>query len=492
MTAAAPAPTAIASAPAAAAAATQLAMERARIDASTRGPVIFFFLSAVLWLLVSTVLGLISSIQLHSPGFLADVPFLTYGRVWPAYQNTLLYGWASQVGIGVVLWLLARLCRVEVKLGGVLMVAGVFWNFGLSIGIGGILAGSGSGVEWMELPGSAALIMFIGYAIVALWAAMIFGFRRQGPAYVSVWYAFAAMLWLPWAFGTGYLANQLTSVQGVMHSVIAAWASHSILNMWITGVGLATAYYLIPKVINRPIHSYNLAAVGFWSWLAFGGITGLVRLSGGPVPAWLVTLSIAANILLLVMIVTVTKNFVMTMRGQYHMVYHSPTIRFAFFGAIAFSISGVLGLLSSLRSFDRILHFTHFQAAQQHLVLYAFFTMVMFGAIYYILPRLVGCEWLSSSMISLHFWGAAYGGGTMIAMLLFGGVAFGLSLDDPESLFSQVIETGEIYAISRTIAWSLVVLGQMVFTLHFLLMLMRIGQPGGQATLFAPIEEEKH
>ena len=95
-------------------------------------------------------------------------------------------------------------------------------------------------------------------------------------------------------------------------------------------------------------------------------------------------------------------------------------------------------------------------------------------------------------MISLHFWGAAYGGGTMIAMLLFGGVAYGLSLDDPEALFSQVIETGEIYAISRTIAWSLVVLGQIVFTLHFLLMLLRIGQPGGQATLFAPIEEETH
>jgi hypothetical protein len=131
--------------------------------------------------------------------------------------------------------------------------------------------------------------------------------------------------------------------------------------------------------------------------------------------------SIAANILLLVPIVTITMNFLMTMRGHYHMVYHSPTMRFTFFGAIAFVVASVVGLVSSLRSADRLLHFTQFQVAQQHLLLYAFFSMIMFGAIYYITPRLVGCEWLSASLIKVHFWGSAYGGGMMIVLLAFAG-----------------------------------------------------------------------
>ena len=159
---------------------------------------------------------------------------------------------------------------------------------------------------------------------------------------------------------------------------------------------------------------------------------------------------------------------------------------------IAFALACVIALLTSLRSVDRILHFTFFQSAQNHLLLYAFFSMVMFGAIYYIVPRLVGCEWLSSSMISYHFWASAYGGGLLIGVLGIGGIAFGTSLANPGAMFSQVIQSGAVYYIASTIAWGMLLLGHLIFALHFLLMACRIGQPAGEATLFAPIGEEKH
>jgi cytochrome c oxidase cbb3-type subunit 1 len=235
-----------------------------------------------------------------------------------------------------------------------------------------------------------------------------------------------------------------------------------------------------------------VAAIGFGTFILCAGLTGAVRLSGGPVPAWLVTLSISANILLLVQIVTVAVNLVATMNDRYHMVYHSPTLRFTFFGVVAFLIASVLGLLASLRSIDRILHFTQFQNAHMHLVLYAFFSMVIFGAIYYILPRLVGCEWLSSSLITMHFYGSAYGGGTLIAMLAFGGIAAGISFNDPDATFAQIIQMGAVYLPGASIGWALITLGHLIFALHFLLMLLRIGQLGGQPTLFAPLEEQPH
>jgi cytochrome c oxidase cbb3-type subunit 1 len=494
MTAVATAPTStIAAAPASTSEATFPAAERAAIDASARGPVLFFFGNALLWLMLGTMLGLIASIQLYSPGFLANIPFLSYGRIWPAFTNTMSFGWASLAGLGVTIWLLARLGRVRVKIPGVLITGAVFWQVGLTYGVISILGGKTTGLEGLEIPTGSAILMLIGYLLVALWALLLFSFRSQTTPFISVWYLVAALLWFPWSFALAHAAHVLPNVPAVVQSLVAAWATQNFLNVWLTAIGLATAYYLIPKVVDRPVHSYNLASIGFWSFIIFAGLTGAVRLSGGPIPAWIVSLSIAATILLIVQIVTVTTNFVLTMRGQFHMVYHSPTIRFTFFGAISFTVASVIGLFGSLRSVDRIVHFTQFQTGETQLILYSFFSMVMFGAIYYILPRIVGCEWLSSSMIRLHFLAAAYGGGLLVITLLISGLMTGSALADPAISFKQAMETSTLLMPGRIGGWILLGIGHLIFGMHFLLMLLRIGQPGGDPTLFAPIgEEEKH
>ncbi len=468
------------------------AVERALIDASTRGPVLTFFATGIAWLLVATLFGLIAGIKLHSPGFLADIPWLTYGRVYPAYTNAFLYGWCSLAGMGVAVWTMARLCRVSVRAPGALIIGAALWNLGLLIGIVSILAGNGRPLEGLEIPAAASWIMFIGFVFIGLWGAVLYRYRRSAVAYISVWYLLGAFFWFPWIFATANVLTGLPEVRGVMQEVVAAWYARGLTGWWLTSLGLAAAYFLIPKVIARPVHSYPLASIGFWSFAFLTGLTGMLRLTGGPVPAWLVTLSIAAAIMTLVPIACITVNLVLTMRGHYNMVYHSPTIRFTFFGAVAFTIAGLLGIFTSLRSIDKALHFTLFPVAQQQILLYAFFSMVIFGAIYYITPRLVGCEWLSSTMITVHFWGAAYGGGFAIAMMLFAGVAQGLSFVDPESTFSQISQIGQVYTPGRTIGALMVSAAHLIFALHFVLMLLRIGQPGGEPTLFAPIEEEKH
>ncbi len=470
----------------------KVALERATLDTAAAGPVLLFFTSAIVWLLISTLLGFITSMKLHSPAFLADSAWLTYGRVAPAYNLTLTYGWASLAGMGVSIWLMSRLCRVAIRYPGVLVFGAFLWNLGLLIGVGCVLGGQTSGIEGMEIPRGAAAIMFLGYLLIGLWGAVLYRFRRKSPVYISVWYLLGAFFWFPWFFGVAHLFNGLPQVHGVMQSVVAAWYSQNLLVLWFTAIGLAAAYYLIPKVINRPIYSYNLATIGFWTFAIFGGLTAMVRLSGGPIPAWMATVSIAASLMMLVPIATVTTNLMLTMRGHTQMVYYSPTIRFTFFGAVAFAVASVAGLVASLRSVDRIVHFTQFQAAHQHLVIYAFFSMVMFGAIYYITPRLVGCEWLSSTLIKLHFWGSAYGGGVMISMLAFSGIAAGLSMVDPEATFTQVIQIGQVYLAGHSLAFGIVALAHVIFALHFLLMLLRIGQPGGAPTLFAAQGDHQH
>jgi cytochrome c oxidase cbb3-type subunit 1 len=394
--------------------------------------------------------------------------------------------------MGVAIWLMARLCRVSIPAPGVLVYGAFFWNIGLTIGIISILMGDGRSLETLEMPATAHWIMFIGFVMIGLWGAVLYRHRRQAVAFISVWYLLGALFWFPWVFATTNVLLGRPELHGVMQSVVGAWFAQNLMGWWFTAVGLAAAYFFIPKVADRPIHSYQLASLGFWSFAFLSGLTGMVRLSGGPIPAWLVTVSIAASIMLLVPVSTVTVNLIMTMKGAYNLVYHSPTIRFTFFGAIAFAIANVLGIFTSLRSVDKILHFTPYAQGQQQALLYCFFTMVMFGSIYYITPRLVGCEWLSSTLISLHFWGAAYGGGFIAALLILGGIAQGFTLNDPDGTFVQAIGVLHPFLVGRTFCLLLVAAGHVIFALHFLLMLLRIGQPGGEATLFAPMDEESH
>jgi cbb3-type cytochrome oxidase subunit 1 len=101
---------------------------------------------------------------------------------------------------------------------------------------------------------------------------------------------------------------------------------------------------------------------------------------------------------------------------------YSPTLRFTIFGAIAYTVFSLVGVLISLRSMAGYVQFTQAHVGYSHLGLYAFFTMVMFGSMYYIVPRLVGREWRYASLIKLHFWASAYGVMLMVLMLLVSGL----------------------------------------------------------------------
>ncbi len=133
------------------------------------------------------------------------------------------------------------------------------------------------------------------------------------------------------------------------------------------------------------------------------------RVVDGPFPAWMVTASIAAMIFVVIPVATVGLNHHMTMRGNFPLLRYSPALRFTVFGAIAYTVFSLVGVLISLRSVAGYLHFSEASEAYTLLGVYAFFSMVMFGAMYYIVPRLVGREWRYASLIKLHFWASTYG-----------------------------------------------------------------------------------
>ena len=121
-------------------------------------PVTLLLASSVGWLVAASVLGLISAIKLHAPGFLSGAAWLTYGRVYPAYSFALIYGFAAPAGLGLGLWILARMSRVSLFGPIATTIAGLFWNIGVLVGTLGILAGAGTGYEGLEVPSFASPI----------------------------------------------------------------------------------------------------------------------------------------------------------------------------------------------------------------------------------------------------------------------------------------------------------------------------------------------
>src|SRR5438477_1462893 len=465
-------------------------VERASIDASTRVPVLMFYTSAIVWLLIGTLLAGFVSFKLHSPDLLSNVAFLTWGRVRPAHMNIMVYGWASMAGMGTAIWLMARLCRTVLRRPLLLVAGAGFWNFGVLLGTGAILAGDSTGYQWLEFPPYAALILFIAYCLIISWAVLMFRFRRGDQIYITQWYLIGAFLWFPWLYAAAQLMLFVVPVQGVMQAAVGWWFANNLLFLWLGAIGLGTAYYMIPKVIGRPVYSYHLAAIGFWTYALFSSWTGMQRLVDGPFPAWMITASIAATILTIIPVATVGLNHHMTMLGYFPLLRYSPTLRFTVFGASSYTAFSALGVLISLRSVARYVNFTQASIAYSHLGLYAFFTMVIFGSMYYIVPRLVGREWRYASLIKLHFWASVYGIGLMSFMLFLGGIAQGSSMADGTRPFADATDSILPYLRGRSVSGMLLTIAHFIFAFHFGLMLFGLGRSSSMPTFLNPQEEE--
>ncbi|MBU3665010.1 MAG: hypothetical protein FGM15_03920 [Chthoniobacterales bacterium] len=464
--------------------AVQDRLERARIDASMRLPVVLFYGSAVLWLLAGTVFALLASFKMNNPHFLDAWGWLTFGRVRPAHLNAVAYGWASSAGIGTALWLMARLCRVPLQHAKLLIGAAIFWNIGVLLGVLGILAGGGRSIEWLEFPNYASLMLFVAFGLIAVWAVIMFRFRQPGHVYVSQWYLLAAFLWFPWLYSTANLLLGFEPAQGGAQGAVNWWYGHNILGLWFTPIGLATAYYLIPKVLGRPIHGYYLALLGFWTLALFYSWNGMHHLIGGPLPAWMVSVSVVTSVLMLIPVVTTAINFHMTVRGHFDALKWSPTLRFTVFGAVCYTVVSLQGILMSIPTLNVVTHFTHYTVGHAHLGMYAFFTMTMFGAMYYILPRVVGWEWPSARLIRWHFWLVAIGVSLMVVVLTIGGILQGIALLDPQVTFMATLDYTKPWLLMRSGSGILLTAGHIVFAVSFALLLLKAGAKRTEPTRF--------
>lgn len=443
---------------------------------------------SVIWLLVASVAGLIASIKLHSPDWLAQYGWITFGRIRPIHLNLVAYGWCSLAGIGVSLWLIPRLLKTQLVGAKYAITGGALWTIGVFLGAVSIALGYSDGLEWLEFPWQIDVLLVFGGGLVGLPVLMTLLNRKVDHLYVSVWYIAAGLLWFPVLF---LIANIPYLHFGVQQATMNWWFGHNVLGLWFTPIGLASAYYLIPKILGKPIYSYNLSLLGFWSLAFFYSQVGGHHLIGGPVPTWLITMSIVQSMMMIIPVFAVTVNLHMTVLGNFKALVYSPTLRFIVLGTMLYTAASVQGSLEALRSVNTVTHFTHFTVAHAHLGLYGFFSMVMFGAIYFIMPRVMNWEWPYPKLISLHFWLVFIGFLIYFVWLSIGGWLQGLAMLDPNQPFMQSVAITLPYLQARSIGGALMTLGHFVFAFHFFAMGWKFGPKRLGASLIGSPMTEK-
>jgi cytochrome c oxidase cbb3-type subunit 1 len=445
------------------------------IDRSIRIPVLIFLASGVFWLIVASGFWLLASSQIHTPTAwwtFPGVAWLSFGRTYPAFLNCFVYGWATCAGIGVGIWLLARFSSVPLRNSLFPILAAATWNIGIAVGVLSVMGGATTGKQMLEFPSYAAFILFLAFVIVGLWALTIFWARRPGPTYVSQWYILGAFLWFSWMYSTANILLNFTSAPGPAQPAINWWYIGSLIDLWLTPIALGTAYYLIPKLVGRPIYSNQLALFGFWSLAFLGGWTGMTHLIGGPLPAWMITASIVARVLMILPVLAVAANFHLTIKGKFEDLGWNPALRFMVIGAMAYTAYGFEGSLISTRTIAQITQFTFVTFGHAQLGLFGFFSMILFGAYYYIVPRLLERQWLLPGFTKLHFWFSVVGIGLLLFALTMGGLIQGFGLQDPQISMSAVSDLIGPFLLIQNVAVLLLVLANLGFAFAFALTLL--------------------
>ncbi len=446
--------------------------DRLIADKSTALPTFVCLLTAMCWLIVGSAAAIVASVKLHEPDWLVSQAWLTFGRMRSIHLNSVIYGWASMAGVGVSLWLIPRLLKTPLVGAKFVYWGAIIWHVALMCGVAAIGAGYTDGMEWLEMPWQVDIFIVLGGALMGLPLFLTLANRKVDHLYVSVWYIGAALIWFPILFFIANIPNLHFGVQG---AAMNWWYGHNALGLWFTPIGLGAAYYFIPKVLGRPIYSYNLSLLGFWCLAFFYSQVGGHHLIGGPLPTWMVTLSIVQSMMMIIPVFAVAVNHHMTVGGNIKAVIHSPTLRFIVLGSMLYVAASVQGSLEALRSVNVITHFTHYTVAHAHLGMYGFFTLVMFGSIYFIMPRIVDWEWPHPWMISAHFWLVAVGFAVYFIGLTIGGWLQGSAMVDAAKPFMDSVAVTLPYLKSRSIGGGLMILGHLIFMIHFILISLRYG-----------------
>ncbi len=438
------------------------AMKRPNIDPQLSKLIIWYLGCAAFWLVFGTTIGEYLGIKFVAPD-VDHQSWLSFGRLRPVHTNAVFWGWSSLAMLGLghyVVTVVSNTPLASLKKGWIAL-----WLINAAVVLGtaslmmGINNGGGEYREYvwpvMALFGGGLLLSLINFIQTV-------AKRITREIYISNWYIISALMF---TLVITVIAYWPTWQNGLGETIVQGYYMHQGVGMWFMLFSLGIVYYFLPQQLNKPIYSYSLGILAFWTQIIFYTVIGTHHFVFSSIPWTLQTIAIVGSMGMVIPVIAGTTNFLMTFKGDFNKIAGSYTLPFYLVGIVFYFTGSFQGTAEAFRYTNLLWHFTDFTVAHSHITMYGIIAFLLWGSIYALIPRLTGKE-PSQVMVGAHFWMAFIGLLFYSVPLMIGGTLRGQMWMEGRP-FMESVTMMFPYWLWRAIGGTMMWLSHLIFAYNF-------------------------
>lgn len=369
-----------------------------------------FIIATIVFGIVGMTVGLLAAIQLFYPLFNFDLQYITFGRIRPLHTNAVIFAFVGNAMFAGIYYSLQRLLKARLFSDALSWFH--FWGWQLIILAAAITLPLGltTSKEYAELEWP------IDIAIAVVWVA--FGInmigtiikRREQHMYVAIWFYIATFVTVAVLHIVNSFAIPVTFFKsyswyaGVQDALVQWWYGHNAVAFFLTTPFLGIMYYFLPKAANRPVYSYRLSIIHFWSLIFIYIWAGPHHLLYTALPDWAQSLGVVFSIMLIAPSWGGMLNGLFTLRGAWDRVREDAVLKFMVVAITAYGMATLEGPLLSLKNVNAIAHYTDWIIAHVHVGGLGWNGFLIFGVLYWVVPRMWNTKLYSPKLANVHFW----------------------------------------------------------------------------------------
>ncbi|MBC7696155.1 MAG: cytochrome-c oxidase, cbb3-type subunit I [Burkholderiales bacterium] len=369
-----------------------------------------FSIATVVWGLVGMLVGVIAAIQMYVPALSFDLPYTSFGRLRPLHTNAVIFAF---VGNGIFMGVYYSLQRlVKARMFSDMLGKIHFWGWQLIIVLAAVslLMGYTTGKEYAELEWPIDILITLVWVVFG-WN--MFGTiikRRERHLYVAIWFYIATFVTVAMLHITNSmeipvsLTKSYSWYAGVQDALVQWWYGHNAVAFFLTTPYLGLMYYFIPKAANRPVYSYRLSIIHFWSLIFLYIWAGPHHLLYTAVPDWAQSLGVVFSVMLIAPSWGGMINGLLTLRGAWDKVREDVVLKFMVVAVTAYGMATFEGPMLSLKNVSAIAHYTDWIVAHVHVGALGWNGFLTFGILYFLIPKMYRTKLYSQKLANTHFW----------------------------------------------------------------------------------------
>lgn len=410
-----------------------------------------FVIATVVWGAVAFLVGLLAALQMASHHFNFNMEWLSFGRLRPLHTNAAIFAFAGNTIFAGIYYSVQRLCKTRMFHDSLSKFH--FWGWQAII-VSAALSlpfGITSGKEYAELEWPIDILIALVWVVFGINVIGTCVKRRVSHLYAGIWFYLATIVTIAVLHIVNSLELPVSLVQsypifaGAQDAMVQWWYGHNAVAFFLTTPFLGLMYYFVPKTAERPIYSYRMSIVHFWSLVIIYIWAGPHHLLNTALPDWAQTLGVVFSIMLWAPSWAGMLNGLLTLRGVWDKVRREPILKFFVAALTFYGMATFEGPLLSIKSVSALAHYTDWIVGHVHAGALGWNGLLGFGMLYYLVPKLWNTEIYSKKLANYHFWLALSGIILYVVAMWAAGITQGLMLADIDNsgklVYPDFIET---------------------------------------------------